>query len=68
MLTHRFGRKIKLPSTAAIKHGILKLMLEDEFKAQAIAAKSAEDLLVPKLLGGERSMTIMDAFTVSSVQ
>ena len=33
MLTHRFGRKIKLPSTRAIKHEILKLMLQDHLKA-----------------------------------
>jgi hypothetical protein len=29
MHTHRFGRKIKLPSTIAIKHEIRKLMFED---------------------------------------
>ena len=29
MHTHRFGRKLKLPSTIAIKHQIRKLMLED---------------------------------------
>ena len=39
MHTHRFGRKLKLPSTIAIKHGILKMMLQDELKAQAVAAK-----------------------------
>jgi hypothetical protein len=36
MLTHRFGRKIKLPSTVAIKHQILKLMLQDCLKAQVL--------------------------------
>ena len=35
MYTQRFGRKLKLPSTVAIKHGLLKLMLEDHLKAQA---------------------------------
>jgi len=34
MYTQRFGRKLKLPSTVAIKHGLLKLMLEDHLKAQ----------------------------------
>jgi hypothetical protein len=32
MRTHRFGRKLKLPSITAIKHQILMLMLEDEIK------------------------------------
>ena len=32
MLTHRFGRKIKLPSTIAIKHQIRMLMFEDALK------------------------------------
>lgn len=33
MKNHRFGRGIKLPSTVAIKHQILTMMLEDEIKA-----------------------------------
>jgi hypothetical protein len=33
MLSHCFGRKLKLPSTAAIKHQLLMLMLEDEIRA-----------------------------------
>jgi len=36
MHTHRFGRKLKLPSTRAIKHGILKLMLQDHLDAQIL--------------------------------
>jgi len=35
MYTQRFGRKLKLPATVAIKHGILKLMLQDHLKTQA---------------------------------
>jgi hypothetical protein len=35
MQTRRFGRKIKLPATIAIKHQIMKLMLEDALKAEA---------------------------------
>jgi hypothetical protein len=42
MHTRRFGRKLKLPSTVAIKHGILKLMIQDELKAQAFAPKAEE--------------------------
>jgi hypothetical protein len=44
MHTRRFGRKLKLPSTVAIKHGILKLMVQDELKAQAPA--TPEEALV----------------------
>ena len=36
MHTHRFGRKLKLPSTRAIKHGILKLMLQDHLDAEIL--------------------------------
>jgi len=36
MLTHRFGRKIKLPATVVIKHQIRMLMARDEIaKAKA---------------------------------
>ena len=42
MYTQRFGRKLKLPSTVAIKHGLLKLMLEDHLKAQAQNTAAAE--------------------------
>jgi hypothetical protein len=43
MHTHRFGRKLKLPSTIAIKHEIRKLMFEDSVnKAEAGARAGAE--------------------------
>ena len=45
MYTQRFGRKLKLPSTVAIKHGILKLMLQDHLKAQAQNAAAAETIV-----------------------
>ena len=32
MRTHRFGRKIKLPATIAIKHQIRVLMAQDKIK------------------------------------
>ena len=34
MQTHRFGKKIKLPSTIAIKHQLRTLMLEDWSRKQ----------------------------------
>jgi len=46
MYTRRFGRKLKLPSTVAIKHAILRLMVRDELNAQALAAP--EVVLVAK--------------------
>ena len=33
MRTHRFGRKLKLPATIAIKHQIRQLMFEDSIRA-----------------------------------
>lgn len=33
MKLHRFGRKISLHATLAIKHQILRLMLDDELRA-----------------------------------
>ena len=50
MQTHRFGRKLKLPSTFAIKHQIKKLMLADLLK-EAEAAARAE--AAHKSLSGE---------------
>jgi hypothetical protein len=42
MRTHRFGRKIKLPATIALKHQIRKLMYEDWVeKAKAEAGTEA---------------------------
>jgi hypothetical protein len=35
METRRFGRKLKLPSTIAIKHQIKKLMADDALKQEA---------------------------------
>jgi hypothetical protein len=53
MRTHRFGRKVKLPSTIAIKHEILSMMLQDVLKAQTSAAKSDEIVIAPGLGGAE---------------
>jgi hypothetical protein len=40
MHTHRFGRKIKLPSTIAIKHQIRKLMFEDLVKEAEVIERA----------------------------
>ena len=47
MRTHHFGRKLKLPSTFAIKHQLRKLMAEDGRKkagAEAIEIPAGEHL------------------------
>jgi hypothetical protein len=49
MHTHRFGRKLKLPSTIAIKHQIRKLMLEESLEkaeagARVEAARAVADI------------------------
>ena len=49
MRTHRFGRKLKLPSTMAIKHGILRLMLQDELKRKPPATKADEGRSAPRV-------------------
>jgi hypothetical protein len=36
MPTLRFGRKLKLPSTRAIKHALLSMMLQDHLKAEVV--------------------------------
>jgi hypothetical protein len=43
MHTHRFGRKIKLPSTVAIKHELLKLMSQDHLKAHDTTTIGSND-------------------------
>ena len=49
MHTHRFGRKLKLPSTIAIKNQIRKLMLEESLEkaeagARVEAARTVADI------------------------
>jgi hypothetical protein len=43
MQTHRFGRKIKLPATRAIKHQIRMLMAQYEVKKAGVAEARAEE-------------------------
>jgi hypothetical protein len=43
MMSHRFGRKLKLPSTAAIKHQLLLLMLDDEVRAMPAGKSFDQD-------------------------
>ena len=40
MRTHRFGRKLKLPSTTAIKHQIRTLMLDALVKETDVRARA----------------------------
>jgi len=40
MRTHRFGQKIKLPATIAIKHQLRKLMFDDAVKTAEAAARA----------------------------
>jgi hypothetical protein len=40
MHTHRFGRKLKLPSTITIKHQIRKLMFDDAVKKAEVGARA----------------------------
>jgi hypothetical protein len=56
MRTHRFGRKIKLPATIAIKHQIRNLMFEDAVKTAEAAAKAITGLprLAAWLYGDDR--------------
>src|SRR4249920_202666 len=48
MRTHRFGRKLKLPSTIAIKHQIRCLMAEDEIN-KADARAETTDICRPSV-------------------
>ena len=69
MHTRRFGRNLKLPSTVAIQHAILRLMVQDELKARAPAAP--EEVLVAHGRGavetpnGDRG-SVLKRFSVSS--
>jgi hypothetical protein len=40
MHTHRFRRKLKLPSTIAIKHQTRKMMFEDMVKEAEVIARA----------------------------
>ena len=40
MRTHRFGRKLKLPATIAIKHQLRKMMFEDALKNAEAGARA----------------------------
>ena len=40
MRTHRFGQKLKLPATIAIKHQLRKLMFEDALKQAEAGARA----------------------------
>jgi hypothetical protein len=48
MHTLRFGRKLSLPSTIAIKHQIRKMMADDQIK-KAEAEARAESTDIPQM-------------------
>jgi hypothetical protein len=48
MHTLRFGRKLSLPSTIAIKHQIRKMMADDQIK-KAEAEAGAEPTDIPQM-------------------
>jgi hypothetical protein len=52
MQTHRFGRKIKLPATVAIKHQIRMLMAQDIKKAERPAAEKRRRAKSRKVIAG----------------
>ena len=50
MHTYRFGRKLKLPATIAIKHQIRKLIFEDLVKEAEVIARAEA---IPRSLSEE---------------
>ena len=50
MHTYRFGRKLKLPATIAIKHQLRKLMFEDLVKEAEVIARAEA---IPRSLSEE---------------
>jgi hypothetical protein len=56
MQTRRFGKTLKLPSTAAIKHQITKSMLDDLLKAEPTDRAEVGPFFKPA--GGEPNATL----------
>jgi len=65
MKTHRFGQKIKLPSTLAIKHQILTLKLEDEFRAVPVGSVFEPNTSPAKASGQGREVPALSAASAS---
>jgi hypothetical protein len=51
---YRFGRKLKLPSTIAIKHQIGKLMAEDKVKKAAAESRVESPDILQRNVDAER--------------
>ena len=51
MRTHHFGRKLKLPSTIAIKHQLRKLMADDARKKAGTGAIETPAAEYPRPVG-----------------
>jgi hypothetical protein len=46
MRTHRFGKKLKLPATIAIKRQLMKLMFEESIKeAERVKVKASTEAI-----------------------
>jgi hypothetical protein len=57
MDTFRFGRKLGLPSTIAIKHQVMMLMADDRAKKAAEEAKRAQLTDIPQMKVGLERLT-----------
>jgi hypothetical protein len=64
MQTRRFGQKLKLPSTVAIKHAISRMTVQDELKARAPAG-SAEVLVAHQGGVKPRSSPVLNTVQLS---
>jgi len=68
MRTHRFGRKLKLPSTIAIKHQIRKLMAEDVVRKSAEEARAESTDLSQMNVGPKRQTCYLSSLEGSIVK
>ena len=69
----RFGKKLKLPSTAAIKHQLLVMMLEDEIRSlqpgrSFVAEDSAAIAALRRLNGSSRPEAASGSSRLSTLQ
>jgi hypothetical protein len=57
MDTFRFGRKLSLPSTIAIKHQVMMLMADDGAKKAEEKTKRAQSTDIPQMKVGLERLT-----------
>jgi hypothetical protein len=65
---NRFGRKLKLPSTIAIKHQIRKLMAEDEVKKATAESRGESPDILQVNVGAGRQNRHLDSLRGSLVK